>query len=822
MTRRAIAAVPRPGLRAGVLAACTALVVATAFVVSQNVAGHVADTAIHEASRTTASLIDGSVAPVVAAAIDGGPSAPTAATVNADLRKLVGQNHLLRIKVWSADGRILYSDLPALQGQQFEVDDDLTAAFAGTSTTSISGTDESENEFERGLANQLLSVYLPVRAPDGHVVAAFETYQDAAPIEAEIDATSRDVLVIVGAMALTLLVLLYASFSGAARRIETQNRRLKTQAATERGLARDLRQSGERFESLVRNAADVQAIVAADGTVVYESPSVQRVLGRSPIAGPNRAFTDDLDPIEASRVKATLQEVVGAAGGEATVEFRARHADGSHRTLEAVVRNLISEPAVGGLVVNYRDVTDQRDLERELRMKAFHDTLTGLANRALFSERLQHALARSGRSEERPAVLFVDLDDFKTINDSLGHAEGDRLLVEVARRLAGAVRPSDTLARMGGDEFAVLIEDATDVGLPVEMARRILDRLDAPLQQTGKEVFIRASIGIALATPGVDRAGTLLRSADAAMYTAKSLGKNRVEVFEPRMHDAALRRLALKGDLERAIERDELRIAYQPIVDLERLTVTGAEALLRWDHPIHGPIGPNEFIPLAEETGAIVPIGRWVLEQAAREAMPWRSSNGRPVALSVNVAPRQIMERGFDESVRAIVESSGLAPERLLLELTEGTLIGDTEPVSQALHALKALGLELAIDDFGTGFSSLSYLARLPIDVLKVDRAFVSGLGEAGRGRAVVAAVLRLAESLGLETIAEGIETPDQLAQLQALGAESGQGHLFAPALDPIAFRAFLAGGLRRPSGRATIETIRRRAARLVPPAAAI
>jgi diguanylate cyclase (GGDEF)-like protein/PAS domain S-box-containing protein len=819
MIKRTVAAVPRPGIRASVLAICGALVLGTAFAVSQNVSGHLADAAIHEASRTTQSLVLGSVGPIVAAAVVGGPDAPSEATVNTQLQTLVGQGQLLRIKVWARDGTILYSDLAALQRSQFEVDDDLIEAFDGQSTTSISGTDDPENVFERGLADRLLSVYLPIRAADGRVVAAFETYQDAAPIEADIAATSRDVLLIVGAMGLLLLGLLLVAFSGVARRISSQNSRLREQARVQDVLAGDLRRSSQRFEALVRNAADVQAIVNGDGRMAYESPSLRRVLGHTPDGRDGRRLTDDIHPRDAERVTRILDELATDPGGEATIEFRARHADASWRTVEAVVRNLVDDPAVAGLVVNYRDVTEQRSLERELRRKAFRDPLTGLANRALFSERLEHALARSASGGNPPAVLFIDLDDFKTVNDSLGHRAGDRLLVEVAARFATAIASGDTLARMGGDEFAILLEDIRDAVAPVELGRRILAGLAPPLRPDGKEVFVRASIGIAVARNAAEGAGTLLRNADAAMYTAKSRGKHAIEVYEPGMHESALRRLALKGDLERAVERGELSLAYQPILDLERLAVVGAEALLRWQHPTRGLIPPSDFVPLAEETGAIVPIGRWVLEEAAREAATWPTAAGG-LSLSINVSPRQLAEPDLAETVRNVLDRAGLEPAQVMLELTEGTLIGNTAPVAIALGALEASGVQLAIDDFGTGFSSLSYLARLPIDALKIDRSFVVGLEDGGRGRAVVAAIVRLAESLGLSTIAEGIETQAQLEALRSLGAGSGQGFLFAPALEPAAFAAYVAGRLRPAAARRVRVPGRRRGEVLLPEAA--
>jgi diguanylate cyclase (GGDEF)-like protein/PAS domain S-box-containing protein len=798
---------PRPGTRAVVLVICAVLVAGAALAVSSSVADHLSATAIQQAARTTSSLVDGSVGSTVAQAVSGDPSASSAAGVDAALVRLVRGGDLLRIKVWSANGTVLYSDLPQLVGKHFAVDEDLADTFAGETSASIADASEPENVFERGLADHLLSVYLPIHGTDGKVVAAFETYQDAAPIEADVAAASRDVLGIVGVLGLTLLVLLAAAFAGTSRRIEQQNRSLRERAEVEAQLMRDLRQSDQRFQSLVQNSAEVQAIVGLDGTFLFESGAARRVLGRDAAEAGAGRLIDHASSPDAARILAVLAEAGAHEGAEMSLEYRARHADGSWRTVEAVIKNLLGDSAVRGLVVNYRDVSDQRQLERELRRKAFHDGLTGMPNRALLAERLGSALSRSEEAGPRPAVLFIDLDDFKTVNDSLGHGVGDRLLVEVARRLGAEMRTGDTLARMGGDEFAVLVEGVEDAELPVEIAHRLLDRLRTPFRHARREVFVRASVGVALAGAGSATVESLLRSADTAMYTAKTRGKDRVEVYEPAMHDAALRRLALKGELERAIDRSEFQLAYQPIVGLESGRVVGAEALLRWHHPDRGVLLPGEFVPLAEESGLIVRIGQWVLQQAVDDMAAWPRV-ADPVYVSVNVSPRQLVEPRFDRDVAEALEASGAAPGRLLLEFTESALIGDAAPVAATLHAMEHLGIRLGIDDFGTGFSSLSYLGRLPIDVLKIDRSFVAELGSED-GRAVVAAIVRLSEALGLDVIAEGIETEAQLQALRALGVGTGQGHLFARAMGSDELVAFVrdaheSAAVNRPARRPT------------------
>src|SRR6185369_7838672 len=414
---------------------------------------------------------------------------------------------------------------------------------------------------------------------------------------------------------------------------------LRDQAVTEQLLSTDLRRSEERFRSLVRNSVDVNMILAADGSILYESPAVERVLGYKAEVRVGKAALEFVDEADRRRLERLFLMVARRPNTEASAELRARHADGSWRALEAVVKNLLDDPAVGGIVVNYRDITARRALEDELRLRAFHDTLTGQANRGLFVDRLEHALVRGRRTRERLAIFFLDLDDFKTINDSLGHGEGDQLLIAAAERLRGALRAGDTLARMGGDEFAVLVEDTSTLGTPVEVAQRLLDTLQAPFQLGGLELFVHASVGVAVVRGRRMTADDLLRNADAAMYMAKSRGKNRVVLFEPGMHRAALARLALKGDLERAMERGEFLLLYQPIVDIATGHALGVEALLRWRNPMRRLVLPGEFVPLAEETGLIIPLGRWVLEQACREARRWNdAAPAEALSVSVNVS----------------------------------------------------------------------------------------------------------------------------------------------------------------------------------------
>jgi diguanylate cyclase (GGDEF)-like protein/PAS domain S-box-containing protein len=722
------------------------------------------------------------------------PTSSAATEVNSRLSELTASREVLRIKVWARDGTVEFSDLPALRGHRFGVEGDLGEVFDGETSTEFTAGKDAENEFEKGLADEFLSIYLPIRTAGGEIVGAYEVYEDAAPIEAAVDAARRDVVLFVGAMSAALLAIVYVAFAGSARLLGNQNRRLREQAVTEQLLTTDLRRSEERFRSLVRNSADVNVILGRDGTIAYESPAVERVLGYRAEDRIGRLALDMVHPEDRLRLRRLFLTVARRPNAEASVELRARHADGSWRAIDAVAKNLIDDPAVGGMVVNYRDITARKMLEDELRVRAFHDSLTGLANRALFIDRLEHALARSKRSRERMAVLFLDLDDFKTINDGLGHGEGDQVLVATAARLQKGLRAGDTIARMGGDEFAVLLEDPDKNDSPVEVAERLLATLQAPFTHGDRELFVRASVGVAVIGGRGASAVDLLRDADAAMYIAKGRGKNRVVVFEPGMHRAALTRLSLKGDLERALERHEFHLVYQPIVDLGTGEIAGVEALLRWQPPSRRAVLPSEFIPLAEETGLIIPLGSWVVEEACREARRWGEQGVRPgLSINVNVSGRQVAELDFPSIVADAIGRAGLEPDRLVLEFTENVLIDDHHSEA-ALAELKALGVRLAIDDFGTGFSSLGYLRRFPIDVLKIDRSFVANLGAGHDQRELLRAIVRLGETLHLETVAEGIETRHQAVEMRVMGATRGQGYFFAHPLESAELIELLTG----------------------------
>jgi diguanylate cyclase (GGDEF)-like protein/PAS domain S-box-containing protein len=550
--------------------------------------------------------------------------------------------------------------------------------------------------------------------------------------------------------------------------------------------------SEDRFHAMAQNAADLVALMDADGTLRYVSPSVGLILGFEPQALMGKAAFDIVHPDDRQKAEAMLSDLVSNVGKVIAPELRLVDANGHARHFDTVINNLLDNASIRGIVLNGRDVTERKVLEHELEHQAFHDPLTGLANRALFRDRVGHALARSTRDQSVTAVLFIDLDDFKTINDSLGHAAGDEVLMQVAGRVRGCLRPEDTASRLGGDEFAILIEVAGR-STAVHVAQRFLDGLSLPFFAQQHEVVVRASVGIAFAAAGEFSAEELLRNADVAMYAAKGHGKERYEVYLPDMRTAAVERVELESDLRRAIEGEELFLHYQPVVALQDGRIIGVEALVRWEHPRRGLVSPASFIPLAEEAGLIGALGRFVLTAATRQAQRW-ASEGSPVRVNVNVSARQLQNPGFVNEVAAALEESGLDPALLVMEITETTVMRDADESLLRLGQLRKLGVSLAIDDFGTGYSSLSYLKRFPIDVLKIDKSFIDGLNGGVEESALVRAIVQIGRTLKLRTVAEGIEHADQLAELRRIGCDAGQGFYFSPPLGAREISALLAG----------------------------
>ncbi|MFE2721816.1 putative bifunctional diguanylate cyclase/phosphodiesterase [Kitasatospora sp. NPDC059327] len=575
------------------------------------------------------------------------------------------------------------------------------------------------------------------------------------------------------------------------------------------------RNSEAYFRTLVQSASDVILILNSDDGVRYASSSAERVLGYSDLDG--ILITDLVPPEDSRAVGSALARMRGPDGtrsgdGREPQREHWRLLRQDRTPIEAEVRcnDLRGDPTVGGLVLTLRDVTEQRQMERELTHRAFHDSLTGLANRVLFQDRVGHALSRGERSGAVTGVLFIDLDDFKVVNDTQGHAVGDELLVAVSLRVSTALRTSDTAARLGGDEFAVLVEDAvrpSDVGA---IADSVLAAFVEPFKLSAGAVRVTASVGVATTEDSVD-AAELLTHADLALYSAKSAGKRQWCHYQPALQAGLVERHELNENLDSAIAESAFKLYYQPIVDLATGDLVAFEALVRWPHDRRGMVLPDEFIALAEESGQIVPLGAWVLERAAHEAAAWqrlsadaRRAAGRPpLRVNVNVSARQFRDAGFVDVVRGAIRASGIDPNGLVLELTESVLMRRDERVHTDMRTLAELGLGIAIDDFGTGYSSLSYLREFPISILKIDKSFIDGLGMSQQQYALVEGITRIADTLGVQVIAEGIENTEQRDLLAAMGCPLGQGYLFARPLTPDQAGALVRGeadlaGVRR------------------------
>jgi diguanylate cyclase (GGDEF)-like protein/PAS domain S-box-containing protein len=541
-----------------------------------------------------------------------------------------------------------------------------------------------------------------------------------------------------------------------------------------------VRLSEDRFRSLIQNSSDVTMILGEMGIFRYVSPAVEDLLHYGPDELIGLPALDFVHPEDVDFVQRLLGGEFESGRGTATLEFRMIRKDGTARDVEAVVSDQIDRASVAGYVANIRDVTERKKFEALLAHRALHDPLTGLANRQLILDRAQEMLERARRTGAPMSALFIDLDNFKDSNDSLGHGAGDQLLQMVAGRLLGILRSCDTVGRLGGDEFVILAEGASFAHGPEMIAERVHEVLKPPFHIggiDGMSISISASIGIAVG----DRpsAEDLLRDADIALYRAKGAGRDRSVLFERAMQSAAKERLALKSDLESALDRDEFTLLYHPIFDLEGLQIQGVEALLRWRHPTKGILSPDDFIPMLEETGLIVDVGRWVLNEACREAGVWHRQ-GHRTSLSVNVSMRQLEADRLVDDVRDALVANDLDPGMLILEVTESTLMLDTVATVARLNRLKRLGVKMAIDDFGTGYSSLAYLRQFPLDVLKIDRSFVADMSRSPDAEALIHTLVELGRTLGLLTLAEGIETHEQLEGLRGEQCDQGQGFLFS------------------------------------------
>jgi len=541
----------------------------------------------------------------------------------------------------------------------------------------------------------------------------------------------------------------------------------------------------ERFRALVQNLADIITIHREDGTTIFESPSAGRILGYGPDGLINRNPFDAIHPRDRAAVRAGFQALVAGLAVTDPIEFRFRHAEGRWIHLEGVGTNLLHETGIGGLVLTSRDITQRKLAEQRIRHVAHHDALTGLPNRSLLRDRLAQALTRAHQRGELIAVLFINLDRFKTINESLGHGEGDELLKKVASRLRGCLRDTDTIARFGGDEFVAVLAGTED--LPAAVAvQKILQVSSEPYDVAGQPVVVTASVGVAI-YPGDGRdPDSLLRNADAAMSAAKATGVGNFRFFTSDLNARAHESLQIEAGLRAAIQARSFTLAYQPKVDLATREIRGAEALLRWTHQGRA-VPPGEFIPIAEETGLIVPIGEQVLEMACRQCAQWRRE-GLEFPIAVNLSPRQFRQQDLPATIARLLEQTGVPAHCLELEITESTFIDDPAAVAADIANLRQLGVAISIDDFGTGFASLNYIRRFNFDVLKIDRSFIEGIPNEPGHAAIVEAVIMLSNSLGIQVVAEGVETADQVAVLSAYGCKLAQGYFFSPPVSPAEF----------------------------------
>ena len=547
------------------------------------------------------------------------------------------------------------------------------------------------------------------------------------------------------------------------------------------GLAEDLhrRRSEQRFQALVQHSSDVTAVLDQSGLITYISPSALSVLGHSDEELIGKDLSTIIHPEDRRVIDELAMLLVTGQAAPKRAELRVAGTRESWKTLEVVITDLRHEPSIGGIVLNAHDVTGRKALEEDLRHKVLHDDLTGIANRVLFRERVEHALSSSRRFDGVTAVVFLDLDDFKTVNDGLGHDIGDELLKVMAFRLEAFLRDGDTAARLGGDEFAVLLENLYTTEDVLNACRRLMSVVNQPVPFGSREINISASIGVSLASEG-STADIVLRNADVALHHAKSAGKGHVRLFDEEMYESAFERLELKADLQHALERDELILHYQPLISMETGKLTGFEALLRWVHPTRGFISPMSFIPLAEETGLIVPIGAWVLETATRQLARWRVEvPDSDFGISINVSPRQLEDDGVVEDVRRAIDLAEIEPSSVTLELTESSGLEDVMS-RERLIKLRSLGCEIAADDFGTGFASYAALQQLPFTNVKIDRSLIIGLSTSDqRALAQVRSIIQMGHAIGLTITAEGIEDARQRDALAVLGADKGQGYLF-------------------------------------------
>ena len=543
---------------------------------------------------------------------------------------------------------------------------------------------------------------------------------------------------------------------------------------------RALEASEARFRVLTESGLDLISVLSEDGAILYQSPALRNLLGYEPAETVGRNVFDLVHREDADQARQAFRRILETRHFREPLEFRIRNREGAWRTFESLGTNCVDNPHIRGVVFNSRDVTDRKAIQQRIQHLAYHDNLTGLPNRGLLQDRLAHSIARADRTGRKVAVLFIDLDNFKNINDTLGHDVGDELLRQVARRLGECVRAGDTIARQGGDEFIVLLDNLEDGRGASVVAQKILNSLRAAFPLGGTEQHVSGSVGIAVYPEDGKDAQTLMKNADTAMFHGKGIGKNTYQYFTAQMNIAVKRRMTLESALRRAVMQKDFVLHYQPQVNLDTGEIVAVESLVRWKTEDSGTVMPGDFIPLAEETGLINEIGEWVLREACRQNKEWQARGLAPRRMAVNLSARQFADKAFLDTVTRVLQETGLDPKWLELEITESQVMRQTEGMILLLNRLAEMGVHLAIDDFGTGYSSLSYLKRLPIQKLKIDQSFIRDITVDPNDTAIVVAIISMARSLDLETIAEGVETAGQLALLRAKECRVGQGFFFS------------------------------------------
>jgi diguanylate cyclase (GGDEF)-like protein/PAS domain S-box-containing protein len=539
----------------------------------------------------------------------------------------------------------------------------------------------------------------------------------------------------------------------------------------------------KRFRTIVEKSWSGVVLLDGELCFCFAGSSTLHLIGYEDRELLGRSLFDFVHPRDLEKAQQVLRDVLLWPNHEAHGELRFLHKDGHWVWLEGFCQNMLHEPSVHAIVLNYRDVSQRKQTEKQLEYRAYYDSLTGLPNRLLFRDRLVNSLAAARRNRVGVAVMYLDVDHFKLVNDGLGHSFGDLLLADIARRLYDSLRASDTISRIGGDEFSILLPEVSGADAVASVARKILESLAKPFRVDRHELFVTASIGISCYPNDGDDAETLLRCADAAMYRAKELGRNQAQLFTPSMNERYVRRLALEQHLHHALERDELELWYQPVYDRARRRIVSLEALLRWRDPSRGLVQPSEFIQLAEETGMIIAIGEWVVRTACKQLRTWHQQGLPTLRMAVNISAVQLQQRGLLEIVRSAIDESGIAPHHLELEITESAAMQNFDLTMKVLRDLRALGVGVAVDDFGTGQSSLTYLKHFPIDTVKIDKEFLRDVMSDETAAAIVSYVINLAHTLQLNVVAEGVETEEQYTFLRHYGCDQMQGYLFSKPL---------------------------------------